>query len=416
MAKTIFTLMKVLIIGQVWPEPTSSAAGSRMMQLIELFQSENWQVHFASSSVKGEAAADFEILGIEEHSIALNDSSFDAFAKALQPDIIMFDRFMVEEQFGWRIAENCPDALRILDTEDLHGLRKGREAAHKQNVSFTEEFLLNDYAKREIASIYRCDLTLIISEVEMNYLKEFFHVPEELLLYLPFMVEKLTETAKNRWKTYENRQDFMTIGNFRHEPNWQSVRYLKEIIWTKIKSELPHAQLKIYGSYPAQKVTQLHNPKEGFLIMGKAENAFEVIGDSRVLLAALKTGAGLKGKLLEAMQCGTPAVTTTIGAEGMTGNFPFNGGVTDDPDLFAEHAVNLYRDKEKWQKAQQNGIEIINTRFLKDYWFPIAKDRFTEVLGNLQKHRLHNFTGAMLQHQSLQATKFMSKWIEEKNK
>ncbi len=408
--------MKVLIIGQVWPEPTSSAAGNRMMQLIELFQSENWEVHFASASVKGEAAADFGILGIVEHTIALNNSSFDAFAKALQPDIVMFDRFMVEEQFGWRIAENCPDALRILDTEDLHGLRKGREAALKQNVSFTEEFLVNDYAKREIASIYRCDLSLIISEVELDYLKNFFHVPEALLLYLPFMVEKLTETSKNRWKTYENRQDFMTIGNFRHEPNWQSARYLKEAIWPKIKKELPDAQLKIYGSYSSQKVMQLHNPQEGFYIMGKAENAFEVIGDSCVLLAPLRTGAGLKGKLLEAMQCGTPAVTTTIGAEGMYGNLPFNGEIIDDPDLFAEQAVNLYRDIEKWQKAQQNGIEIINTRFLKQHWFPIEKQRFAHVLANLQKHRLHNFTGAMLQHHSLQSTKFMSRWIEEKNK
>ncbi len=408
--------MKVLIIGQVWPEPTSSAAGNRMMQLIELFQSENWEVHFASASVKGEAAADFGILGIVEHTIALNNSSFDAFAKALQPDIVMFDRFMVEEQFGWRIAENCPDALRILDTEDLHGLRKGREAALKQNVSFTEEFLVNDYAKREIASIYRCDLSLIISEVELDYLKSFFHVPEALLLYLPFMVEKLTETSKNRWKTYENRQDFMTIGNFRHEPNWQSARYLKEAIWPMIKKELPDAQLKIYGSYPSQKVMQLHNPQEGFYIMGKAENAFEVIGDSRVLLAPLRTGAGLKGKLLEAMQCGTPAVTTSIGAEGMNGNLPFNGEIIDDPDLFAERAVNLYRDIEKWQKAQKNGIEIINTRFLKQHWFPIAKERFAHVLANLPKHRLHNFTGAMLQHHSLQSTKFMSRWIEEKNK
>ena len=208
----------------------------------------------------------------------------------------------------------------------------------------------------------------------------------------------------------------MTIGNFRHEPNWDAVRYLKETIWPKIKKELPEAELKIYGSYSSQKVTQLHNLKEGFLIMGKAENAFEVIGDSRVLLAPLKTGAGLKGKLLDAMQYGTPAVTTTIGAEGMHGNLPFNGEITDDPDLFAEYAVDLYNNAEKWQKAQKNGIHIINSCFLKEEWFPIARERFIDILSNLQKHRLHNFTGAMLQHQSLQAIKFMSRWIEEKNK
>jgi hypothetical protein len=44
----------------------------------------------------------------------------------LNPDIVVFDRYMTEEQFGWRVIKNCPKALRILDTEDLHFLRKAR--------------------------------------------------------------------------------------------------------------------------------------------------------------------------------------------------------------------------------------------------------------------------------------------------
>ena len=45
---------------------------------------------------------------------------------------MLFDRFMMEEQFGWRVAENCPNALRILDTEDLHFLRKTRHQQLKK--------------------------------------------------------------------------------------------------------------------------------------------------------------------------------------------------------------------------------------------------------------------------------------------
>ena len=93
----------------------------------------------------------------------------------------------MEEQFGWRVAENCPDALRILDTEDLHCLRKTRHEAMKKQIAFTEERLMaSEITKREIASIYRCDLSLIISRFEMKLLKETFKIQESLLCHLPF--------------------------------------------------------------------------------------------------------------------------------------------------------------------------------------------------------------------------------------
>lgn len=408
--------MKVLIIGQVWPEPNSSAAGSRLMQLIEAFQQQHWELHFASVSSRTDFSIDLEAMGIHTHLVAMNDVSFDAFAKALQPDLVLFDRFMVEEQFGWRITENCPYALKMLDTIDIHGLRKGREQALKANHDFTEKDLVNDYAKREIASIYRCDLSLIISKAEIEILTGFYGVPKRLLLYVPFMVDAITETTVKNWKPFEQRIDFMTIGMFRHLPNWDAVLYLKQTIWPLIRKRLPEANLHIYGSYATQKVDQLHNPKDGFLIAGRAASAQEVIAHSKILLAPLRIGAGLKGKLLDALETGTPTVTTTVGAEGMQNNFPWNGAVTDDPETFAAAAIKLYTDKNLWEEVQKNCVDLINKQFLKTEWFPLFIYAIKTCQGHLQEHRLRNFTGAMLQHQSLQASKFMSKWIEEKNK
>ncbi|HEA30628.1 MAG TPA: glycosyltransferase [Leeuwenhoekiella sp.] len=408
--------MKVLIIGHVWPEPQSSAAGSRMMQLMEVFINQGYDLHFASTAQRSSHSSDLETLHIKNHEIKLNDSGFDAFAKALNPQIVVYDRFMVEEQFGWRIAENCPDALRVLDTEDLHGLRNARWEAHKKKQPFTEGFLVNDMAKREIASIYRCDLSLIISEFEMELLQNFFGVPKKLLVYLPFMVEEIGEAETAIWKPFEERIDFMTIGNFKHLPNYDGVLYLKEAIWPFIRKELPQAKLHIYGAYPTGKVEQLHNAKEGFLIEGHVKNSRALTENARVCLAALRIGAGLKGKILEAMQCGTPCVTTPIGAEGMFGNLPFNGTVADNAKKFATAAIELYSGKEKWQKGQENGSILINNRFLMKKWSKVLIEKLEKTSAFLMEHRLQNFTGAMLMHHSLQATKFMSKWIEAKNK
>ena len=154
----------VFIIGSVWVEPKSSAAGSRMLQLIQTFLSQDWSVTFGSVSQKNPNSIDLTKIGVTEVALELNNTSFDEYIKELHPTIVVFDRFITEEQFGWRVAEICPDALRILDTEDLHCLRKTRQESIKKEIEFSNDLLLNsEVAKREIAAIYRCDISLIIS-------------------------------------------------------------------------------------------------------------------------------------------------------------------------------------------------------------------------------------------------------------
>jgi glycosyltransferase involved in cell wall biosynthesis len=409
-------LPTLLIIGFVWPEPNSSAAGGRMLQLIKQFQQQGFSITFASPAMDSDFMADLTSLHVDKKSIALNCSSFDAFIKELSPVAVLFDRFMIEEQFGWRVAENCPDALRILDTEDLHCLRLARQKAFKANRDFTiTDTLKEDVAKREIASILRCDLSLMISEFEMELLKTTFKIDEKLLYYLPFLVEPLSNTVFEKLPAFEQRNNFIFIGNFLHEPNWNAVQYLKETIWPLLRKQLLDAQLHIYGAYPSQKVLQLHQPKEGFYIKGRAIDANEAVQNARIVLAPLRFGAGIKGKLIEAMQCGTPSITTTIGAESMQGNLSWNGFVTDDINEFTAVAVQLYQDKKLWTAAQQNGIVIINQRYSKGLFEKDFADQIQFLLSNLPQHRLDNFFGALLQHHTLTSTKYMSRWIEAKN-
>ena len=410
-------VQKLLIIGFVWPEPNSSAAGGRMMQLIMLFKGQGFSITFASPAQNSDFMVDLDEYEVDKKSIELNNSSFDIFIKQLNPTVVLFDRFMMEEQFGWRVAESCPDALRLLDTEDLHCLRLARQKAFKENRSFNiTDLFVEDVAKREIASILRCDLSLMISEFEMELLEFAFKIDKGLLHYLPFLLEPIESNIIQDLPSFEERKNFIFIGNFLHEPNWNAVQHLKEIVWPLIRKQLPEAVLHIYGAYPSQKVLQLHNNKEGFLIMGRANDAQEAVCIARVVLAPLRFGAGIKGKLLEAMQCGTPSVTTFIGSESMHDDLPWNGFIVDEPSVFADKAVQLYQDKTIWLKAQQNGIAIINQRYLKE----LFKDDFAKKVkilqSDLQKHRLANFMGAMLLHHTLNSTKYMSRWIEAKNK
>lgn len=404
----------LLIIGQTFPEPTTTAAGGRMLQLIEMFTSHGYGITFASSASSSEKSFNLNSIGVTTQQIAINDSSFDDFVRQLNPTLVLFDRFVTEEQFAWRVTQSCPKALKILDTEDLHFLRKARQQALKDATDVKDANIFTETAKREIASILRCDLSLIISEFEMKLLADTFAVSKEILYYLPFMVTKLPDSSN--FPEFEQRTNFMTIGNLLHGPNVDSVLYLKKEIWPLIKKQLPQAQLYIYGNYAPKHILELHNQKQGFYIMGWADSVAHVMQKARVCLAPLRFGAGLKGKLLDAMLYGTPGVTTSIGAEGMYGDLLTPGVIADTPESFAELSVALYSDKIKWQQNAQRGVEIIKARYNGK---AIAKDFMTRLDAlkiNLKLHRQSHFVGQILQHHSLQASKYLSKWIEEKNK
>ena len=421
---------RVLIIGYVWPEPRSSAAGGHMMQIIESFLQQGWHITFSSPAGVGEHKADLAALGIDEVSIALNNSSFDTFIRELAPDIVLFDRFMMEEQFGWRVEKHCPQALRVLETSDLQSLRDARHQQLKARLkhdsdpddfsalfapaphAIFEHMADTDLAQRELAAIYRSDLNLMISDYEIDLLVEQFHVPNALLHLCPLMVEGVPET----FVPYAQRQHFLSIGNFRHAPNWDAVLWMKTTVWPLIRQQLPDAQLHIYGAYTPPKATALHNPAQGFHVLNWAEDALAVMRQARVCLAPLRFGAGIKGKIADAMLCGTPNVTTPVGAEGMHGDLPWAGAIATSASALAAAAVELYRNEAAWLQAQTHGRALLAERYQQRVHGPALVQRIEACRADLERHRRQNFTGAMLRHHHHKSTQYMAQWIEAKNR
>lgn len=402
----------LLVIGYVWPEPNSSAAGAHMLSLLRLFKKQNWRVVFATPAQKTDHMINLKNESIESVEIQINHSSFDLFVAELNPDYVLFDRFMMEEQFAWRVEKVSPNAMRILDTEDLQCLRGARQVALKAGREMTKSDLFGDLAKREIAAILRCDLSLIISDFEINLLQTTFKIDPVILHHLPFMIDQSHQQLKG--KSFSERKHFVTIGNFRHAPNWDSVLYLQKI-WPVIRQKLPDAELHIYGSYPPKKATQLHNPKMGFLIKGWAEDAFEVLANARICLSPLRFGAGIKGKFIDAMQVNTPIITTDIGVEGMLDEYSWPGVIANSEENIARAAVNLYQDETLWLNCQKKIKPLLNNRYHAEKLALKLLQKIESIEENLTQHRLNNFTGAMLNHHSMKSTKFMSKWIELKN-
>ena len=406
-------MQKVLFIGLVWPEPQSSAAGSRIIQLVQAFQTKGFDVIFACAAGKSDYSYPLANLGVQEVPIALNDASFDAFVKELDPSYVVFDRFMIEEQYGWRVRENCPQAMTLLDTEDLHFLRLARQEAAKKGTPID---YFSDTAKREIASILRCDLSLMISQAECDLLINSFHIQPSLLYYIPFMEDEITADTIAKTPSFASRKDFMFIGNFLHEPNWRTVQVLKTEVWPLLRKELPDASLHIYGAYASAKVLQLHKPAERFYICGRAEDARQTMEQYRVLLAPIPFGAGIKGKFVDAMYSGTPNVSSVVGAEDMYDGQLWNGLIADGINDFVEKAKLLYQDEKLWGEAQVKGLQIAQRNYQASTLMTSFMQAVTGLQAQLNSHRQANFIGQILHTQANNSLKYMSLWIQEKNK
>jgi glycosyltransferase involved in cell wall biosynthesis len=360
---------------------------------------------------------DLESLGIDKVPLLLNNSSFDVFIKELNPTIVLFDRFLTEEQFGWRVAEFVPNTLRILDTEDLHSLRHVREKALKAKKEFSLSLWKQDaMTKREIASIYRCDLSLIISDYEMKLLEEVLNIDSALLYHLPFLLEPIGNQKVREWPKFDSRKDIICIGNGKHAPNVDALQWAVQEIWPLTRKELSEVHLKIYGAYLPQKLQQMHNPEKGLWVEGWIEDIDTIVQTARLVLAPLRFGAGIKGKLITAMQNGTPSITTSIGAEGMYRDYKWPGRIANDANNLAQAAIALYQNKTEWESAQENGIELVNTLYNEEKHIQYLGSRLQEIQKDLEKHRDNNFVGSLLMQHTLNSTKYMAKWIEAKNK
>jgi glycosyltransferase involved in cell wall biosynthesis len=179
---------------------------------------------------------------------------------------------------------------------------------------------------------------------------------------------------------------------------------------------LPEAELHCYGSYGDKFKGELHAPKQGFHFKGRADNALATMSNYRVNLAPLRYGAGLKGKVFDGFQTGTPTVTTPIGAEGIVGAMDWGCAISEAPQQFADAAIEVYANAECWSRVQAQGQRIARERFDPAEWQPQLPQLLEAAIQQRSETRQQQFIGRMLRHHHHRSTEFMSRWIEAKNR
>jgi glycosyltransferase involved in cell wall biosynthesis len=273
---------------------------------------------------------------------------------------------------------------------------------------------------RELASFHRSDAVWVVSSRERQWLVERWGLPAEKVLLSRWGVRSLENVPD-----FHARSGFCSIGNFRHEPNLDAARFLLDQLWPEIRARLPGAELHLYGAYPPRDLVARAG-RDGVKTVGSVPEALTALARHRVLLAPLRFGAGIKGKVLDAWASGTAAVGSSLAVEGMlpdpdarAGGVWLEAGTVSawTPEFaraLAEQAVSAHEDPVHWADLVKDGA----ARLVGEYSEAAAG---TQVLADLREltetmaaRRSRDFTGALLWQQGLQATRYLAKYIELK--
>jgi O-antigen biosynthesis protein len=307
----------------------------------------NWAVD--KSLEKSKYVSRLNDLGI---SVYYGDShTIKDILKSIKFKMSIIEFYHVAEQYLPRIRLLQPSCKIIVDTVDVHYLRLHRKFKLTKDIN---DFQLAEATKAKELDIYsQADIVLTVTDEDARNLEN--ETPNMTIRILPNVHELIYPTGTR------NRNEMIFVGGFDHEPNIDAIIYFCEDILPRIRKVIPDARFTIVGSNPP---TQIKNLSNDFItVTGYVSSTTPYLQKSYVSVAPLRYGAGMKGKIGEAMAHGLPVVTTSIGAEGMGLTDRENVFIADSPETFSDAVIELMHEDNLYKKIQKNSLAHISKNF-----------------------------------------------------
>ena len=350
---------QILIVDAQTPRPDHDSGSLRLVNLMRLLIEEGAHVVFlpADRHRVEPYATQLQHLGVEVWHAPFAARP-PAWLREHGPRFhaVMVSRHYVASEFLPLLRAHAPQARLVFDTVDLHYLRERRGAAVAGDAA------LSRAAERtralELDVVAKTDLTLVVSETERDLLS--IDAPAA-------RVELLSNLHRiaGAGQPFAQRRDLVFVGGFRHAPNVDAVRWFVREAFPSIRADLPDVQFHCIGSHTPPEIEALA-AHPGVVIHGHVADIDPFMDGSRIAIAPLRFGAGVKGKINLSMAHGQPVVATSCAVEGMHLRDGDDVLVADDPQAFADAVVRLYRDEALWNALARNGLESVARNFSVD--------------------------------------------------
>ena len=345
---------KLLFIAPTVPLFDRNAGDLRLFTILKILSSSYDLTYLAKDYVYDESIDNnFYISSLSDFGITVytGNYSLNKIFRSNKFKVAFLEFYHIAELYLQKIKLLQPSCPVVVDSVDVHYMRLQRKCEITNDINDIAE--MEETKKRELAIYSQADITITVTEEDAKCLiKENKNITVRILP----TVHRLIYSTSDR-----NENQIVFVGGFSHEPNIDAAVYFCEDILPKIRKVIPKARFIIVGSNPPQQIINLVN--NFITVTGYVPSTTPYLQKSRISVAPLRYGAGMKGKIGEAMAHGLPVVTTSIGAEGMGLTDRENIIVADSPETFSNAVVELMLDNSLYNKIQKNAMEHIAKNF-----------------------------------------------------
>lgn len=342
---------RILVIETMTPDPTRDSGSMRLCQIFELLNADGWTIDFLADD--GDAGprdvARLAALGVSVHCgepakwLKTYGASLDA---------IMLCRLPVADQYLAMSRRLAPNARVIFDTVDLHYVREQRAAQLTKNAALARQAIRS--RQRELAVVGLSDVTLVVSEDERHVLAT--ESPQSRIE----LVSNIHHVA-GRLQSFAPRSGILFVGGFGHPPNEDAVRWFAAEVLPLVRHDDPSIVFHVVGDI--DEASRRDIERDGVIVHGRIEDLTPLMQASKLSVAPLRFGAGVKGKVNQAMSYGLPVIVTTLAAEGMYLQDGVDSLIADDARTMADAIRRIYNDEAAWLRMSDAALDNVREHF-----------------------------------------------------
>ncbi|MER8430390.1 glycosyltransferase [Mesorhizobium caraganae] len=387
-------LGRILVIDQITPQPDHDAGSITALELMRALRDFGYKITFTPCSNFTNIpnyTDTLAALGIESVLYPWTGTVREHLERVGRHyDAVVIFRLNSACEHIETVRELAPQAKLIFHTSDLHFLREER-AQQIDNPNIPEQRGAASQTKAaELDIIGKSSLTIVHSLFERDLLAQI--APDKPVVVFPWIYE-----PRGAGNSPRKRDDLVFLGGYRHYPNVDAVSYFAKEVLPILLPRNPDLVFHAVGSNPPPEMAQLATPN--LRIDGFIEDISPVLWGARMMVAPLRYGAGLKGKIVTAMAHGLPVITTSVGAEGMGLADGVDVLVADEPESMAAAIERLNSDDELWNSLSKAGLDYVARTTSRRVGYAIVRDILDKlglphVARNLHLTSEHQYCGA----------------------
>lgn len=357
-----FSKKNVLIIDEIIPEFNKDSGSRRLTEIIKLLLKNKISVFLVADlkqyKYKSNYIQKFIDLGVNVYQPSIDNKgnlvTKEVFIQRISPkmNVAWLHRPMIFNKFHALIKAANPNVRLVFDMVDFHYVRLLREYELSGNPTLKTE--AEKFLKIELENCQLADTVIAISKTDKQLLKQHFNASEKVVL-LSNIHQHIDKNSD--FIGFENRKDILFVGSFRHDPNNDAVKYLKQIIMPLVWQTLPDVKVNIVGSYITEDIKVLASSR--FNLLGFVDNINVTLNSTKLFVAPLRFGAGIKGKIGQSLEHSLPLVTTDVGAEGFDFENQQKIMIANSAEEIAKKIVALYTNKTLWDAASDSCQSIL---------------------------------------------------------